>query len=204
MSMHIVVVDDHPIVLDGTKNLLESVKDWQVTTISNCNNLIETIHTLAPDLLLLDINLGTENGAVIAQQLKEKMTLPIILYSGYDIEDYYGLLVAQKIDGLLSKTATKEVLIATIEAVLRGDIYIPRSFLNYISTQKSTLDELNFSQRDITILQLIAQGETNKAIASTLQVSQRTIESSLTKIFAKLNVDSRAQAVHQAKVLNLI
>ena len=203
--MHILVVDDHPMMLDGTKMLLESVEDWHVTTVNEATNIQELIQQLRPDLLLLDINLGTVNGIALAEQLKDKFELPIVLYSGYEIEDYYDLLLQQKIDGLLSKTASKDVVIQTIQAALRGDLYIPRSFLMYVSQKRGQQSEdFDFSKRDVFILEAVARGETNKAIASELDLSQRSVENYLSKIFTKLGVDSRAQAVSKAKDLHII
>lgn len=202
--MHILVIDDHPILLDGTKALLESVDGWRVTAISDIAAALETTLALTPDLVLLDINLGDVNGISLAQQIKAAYNVPIILYSGYDMEDFYELLLQQAVDGLLSKTATKDVVLATVEATLRGDIYVPRSFLKFVAKHHSAPTEATLSEREITVLTLVARGETNKAIAAELGLSQRTVEHTLTKIFTTLDVDSRAEAVVKAKDLRLM
>lgn len=202
--MHIIVVDDHPIVLDGTKTLLESVDGWHVSTVTEASSIVETIAATSPDLIMLDINLGKLNGVTIAEQIKQRFEVPIILYSGYDMEDYYDLLVTEKVDGLLSKTASKDTVLAAVRAVLRGDVYVPRSFLQYIRRQHVTETQYALSEREVTILSRIARGDTNKAIAADLGLSQRTVEHTLTKIFATLNVYSRAEAVAKAKDLRLI
>lgn len=203
--MRILVVDDHPVLLDGTKMLLESVEGWHVATLADVTTILQKIELLAPDLLLLDINLGEMSGITIAEQVKQTHHTPIVLYSGYNIEDYYDLLLHGKIDGLLSKTAERDVVIQTIQATLRGDVYVPRSFLQY-AQQKNIAQpaHYSFTERELYILQAVSNGDTNKAIAAQLQLSQRSVENDLTKIFSKLGVDSRAQAVSKAKDMQLI
>ncbi len=105
-------------------------------------------------------------------------------------------------DGLLSKLATKEQVIQTIQAALRGEILLSADFLDFVqrrSHQPNRRQEVLLSDKEQEILQLVAQGYTNKAIASALGVTQRTVENYLSKLFVRLHVESRAEAVIVAK-----
>lgn len=107
----------------------------------------------------------------------------------------------------MSKTATKEQVIQTISATLRGDYLLPPEFIDYVSRGNHAtpqVDEQHLTDREKTIHQLIAIGYTNKAIATEMVLSQRTIEHQLTKLFTKLQVESRAEAVIKAKEQRLV
>jgi len=201
--MNILIIDDHPVVLDGTKTLLQDLANVQIETEQDSAAVLPRMATEAFQLFLIDINMKPINGIQLAEMIKKKQPdALIILYTGYELSDYYELLIEKKIDGLLSKLATKEQVIQTIQAALRGEILLAADFLDFVQ-QRSNLpnvqQEVLLSDKEQEILQLVAQGCTNKAIASAIGVTQRTVENYLSKLFVKLNVESRAEAVIVAK-----
>ncbi|KPN96506.1 response regulator transcription factor [Lysinibacillus sp. ZYM-1] len=201
--MNILIIDDHPVVLDGTKTLLQDLANVQIETEQDSAAVLPRMDTEAFQLFLIDINMKPINGIQLAEMIKKKQPdALIILYTGYELSDYYELLIEKKIDGLLSKLATKEQVIQTIQAALRGEILLAADFLDFVQ-QRSNLpnvqQEVLLSDKEQEILQLVAQGCTNKAIASAIGVTQRTVENYLSKLFVKLNVESRAEAVIVAK-----
>ncbi|WP_217581044.1 response regulator transcription factor [Lysinibacillus sp. GbtcB16] len=201
--MNILIIDDHPVVLDGTKTLLQDLVNVQIETEQDSAAVLLRMDTEAFQLFLIDINMKPINGIQLAEMIKKKQPEAlIILYTGYELADYYELLIEKKIDGLLSKLATKEQVIQTIQAALRGEILLAADFLDFVQ-QRSNLpnsqQEVLLSDKEQEILQLVAQGCTNKAIASAIGVTQRTVENYLSKLFVKLNVESRAEAVIVAK-----
>jgi len=201
--MNILIIDDHPVVLDGTKTLLQDLVNVQIETEQDSTAVIRRMDTEAFQLFLIDINMKPINGIQLAEMIKKKQPdALIILYTGYELSDYYELLIEKKIDGLLSKLATKEQVIQTIQAALRGEILLAADFLDFVQ-QRSNLpnsrQEVLLSDKEQEILQLVAQGCTNKAIASAIGFTQRTVENYLSKLFVKLNVESRAEAVIVAK-----
>ncbi|SCX82426.1 response regulator transcription factor [Lysinibacillus fusiformis] len=201
--MNILIIDDHPVVLDGTKTLLQDLVNVQIETEQDSAAVLLRIDTEAFQLFLIDINMKPINGIQLAEMIKKKQPEAlIILYTGYELADYYELLIEKKIDGLLSKLATKEQVIQTIQAALRGEILLAADFLDFVqqrSNLPNTQQEVLLSDKEQEILQLVAQGCTNKAIASAIGVTQRTVENYLSKLFVKLNVESRAEAVIVAK-----
>ncbi|GAA3348237.1 transcriptional regulatory protein ComA [Lysinibacillus fusiformis] len=201
--MNILIIDDHPVVLDGTKTLLQDLVNVQIETEQDSAAVLLRMDTEAFQLFLIDINMKPINGIQLAEMIKKKQPEAlIILYTGYELADYYELLIEKKIDGLLSKLATKEQVIQTIQAALRGEILLAADFLDFVqqrSNLPNTQQEVLLSDKEQEILQLVAQGCTNKAIASAIGVTQRTVENYLSKLFVKLNVESRAEAVIVAK-----
>ena len=201
--MKLLIVDDHPVVLNGTKALLEQYEQWSIDAESNPLFAMERVRSGAYDCCLLDVNMQPMNGIQLAAEIRIlSPDTRIILYTGYDLADYFELLLTRKVDGLLSKTATKEQVAHTINAALRGDVLLPGAFLDFVSsrlTKTKEASEAKLNVKELGILHLVAQGATNKAIASELGVSQRTVENYLTKIFTALQVESRAEAVNKAK-----
>ncbi|KGR80686.1 MULTISPECIES: response regulator transcription factor [Lysinibacillus] len=201
--MNILIIDDHPVVLDGTKTLLQDLANVHIETEQDSAAVLSRMDTDTFQLFLIDINMKPINGIQLSEMIKKKQPdALIILYTGYELSDYYELLIEKKIDGLLSKLATKEQVIQTIQAAIRGEILLAADFLDFVQ-QRTNLpnvqQEVLLSDKEQEILQLVAQGCTNKAIASAIGVTQRTVENYLSKLFVKLNVESRAEAVIVAK-----
>ncbi|KOY83500.1 response regulator transcription factor [Lysinibacillus macroides] len=201
--MNILIIDDHPVVLDGTKTLLQDLTNVHIETEQDSAAVLTRMESETFQLFLIDINMKPINGIQLSEIIKKKQPEAlIILYTGYELSDYYELLIEKKIDGLLSKLATKEQVIQTIQAAFRGEILLAADFLDFIQ-QRTNLpnvqQEILLSDKEQEILQLVAQGCTNKAIASAIGVTQRTVENYLSKLFVKLNVESRAEAVIVAK-----
>ncbi|MET4563064.1 response regulator transcription factor [Lysinibacillus parviboronicapiens] len=201
--INILIVDDHPVVLDGTKTLLQDLVNVQIETEQDSAAVLSRMDMQTFQLFLIDINMKPLNGIHLSEMIKKKQPEAIILlYTGYELTDYYELLVEKKVDGLLSKLATKEQVIQTIQAALRGEILLSADFLDFVqrrSHQPNRRQEVLLSDKEQEILQLVAQGYTNKAIASALGVTQRTVENYLSKLFVRLHVESRAEAVIVAK-----
>ncbi|MEY9976398.1 response regulator [Lysinibacillus sp. RC79] len=199
----ILIVDDHPVVLDGTKTLLQDLTNVHIDTEQDSAAVLTRMDAQDFQLFLIDINMKPINGIQLSEMIKKKQPEALILlYTGYELSDYYELLIEKKVDGLLSKLATKEQVIQTIQAALRGEILLAADFLDFVH-QRTNLPNVQqdvlLSDKEQEILQLVAQGCTNKAIASAIGVTQRTVENYLTKLFVKLNVESRAEAVIVAK-----
>jgi len=199
----ILIVDDHPVVLDGTKTLLQDLTNVRIDTEQDSASVLSRMDAQEFQLFLIDINMKPLNGIQLSEMIKKKQPEALILlYTGYELSDYYELLIEKKVDGLLSKLATKEQVIQTIQAALRGEILLAADFLDFVhqrTNRSNVQQDVLLSDKEQEILQFVAQGCTNKAIASAIGVTQRTVENYLSKLFVKLNVESRAEAVIVAK-----
>lgn len=201
--IQILLVDDHPVVLEGTKALLQNVENFEIEVAYDSKNALQLMNERNFDVFLVDINMQPVNGIELAKMIKNLCPdARIILYTGYDLQDYYDLILSKEIDGLLSKAVMKDQVIHTIHGVLRDDLVISNDFVDYINQKfkHSTINsQTALTEKELAILELVAKGYTNKAIAIEQSLTQRTVENYLTKIFARLNVESRAEAVAIAK-----
>lgn len=201
-------MDDHPVVLEGTKTLFTDVKEIEIETANTYQEIIPKIKERFYDLYLLDINLPGNNGVEIAEEIRKlDPESRIILYTGYDIKDYYHLLLNYNIDGIVHKTASKEQLLRVIFSALNDEITVPNDFISFMKRYMDQNNESsvgNINEKELQILKFISQGYTNKAIACELEVTQRTIEKYISKIFTKLDADSRVEAVMKAQELKIL
>lgn len=201
-------MDDHPLILDGSKKLFSEVSDIAVDTLEDIVTFADVIEEKVYDIFLIDVNLGASNGLTFAELVKEKYPSSIvILYTGDNIKDYYSLIIEKKINNVISKTATKDRILRTIYAAINKDILLPESFIDYVDDRlagNSNKKILRFNNREKRILELVMEGYTNQAIALELNVKQRTIENNLSQIYALLNVGTRVEAVIKAKEMDLV
>lgn len=208
IMIRILIIDDHPIVLEGSKILFDDVTQIDVDTENDVQNVKKRILKKSYDIYLVDINMPKQNGIEVADDIQRiQPSAKIIFYTGDNIEDYYFLLAQKKYYGLLSKTSTKETIIQTIMNAMNGNILLPHSFLSYVHEQIEPThieQTLQLNKREEKILNYIIQGYTNNAIAAELNLTQRTIERNLSKIYHLLNVNSRTEAALKAKELHLV
>lgn len=207
--IRLLIIDDHPLILDGSKKLFSNEENILVDTLDNMQEVEKVIEETIYDIFLIDVNLGVHNnGLTLAERVKEMYPSSIvILYTGNDIKDYYSLIIEKKINNVISKTSTREQTIKTIYAALNHELLLPEDFIDYVNyrlTGKSNKNILRFNNREKRILELVMEGVTNQEIAIELDITQRTVERNLSQIYTLLNVGTRTEAVIKAKELNLI
>ncbi|MGG0664605.1 response regulator transcription factor [Viridibacillus arvi] len=206
--INILIIDDHPIVLEGSKNLFNNIDDMRADTEKNPANIPEIVQKTPYDVYLIDINMPGTNGIDVGATICSlQPDAKIILYTGDQIEDYYSLIVEKKIHGLLSKTVTKERILRTIRSTMDGDIILPWSFVDFVQKldkPQISKQPLLLNEREKKILQFVVQGYTNSAIALEIDLTPRTVERNLSHIYHLLNVTTRTEAALMAKELKLI
>jgi two-component system competent response regulator ComA len=211
--IHVLVVDDHPAVREGTKAILETGSDVRVSYLNPpyTIDVIQQISFNEYDVILMDMNLGDINGMELSTEIiKHSEECKIILYTGYDVEDYFDEAIRLGIHGAISKTETKEKILSSIRHALNGDVVVPYPYLKALILQQkhkssvSQNDTESLNDREKAILQEVERGLTNQEIADKLHLSKRSIEYSLTSIFHKLNVGSRTEAVLISKSEGII
>ena len=163
---------------------------------------------------LIDLYMPKLNGIELTKLILQKDPDAVVLiYTGFDIVAHYNLLIESGVSGFISKTATKEQLITAIRCALREEVVIPLQLLKQlrrVDTSPTTkegqhnLGAISLSSKEQQILMEVEKGLTNKAIAINLSMSQRTIEYNLTKIFSKLGVSSRTEALMKAREFGLL
>ena len=150
------------------------------------------------------------NGHDLAKRVIELDPLAkIIIYTGYELEQYFNSLIESGVLGFLSKTDSEEQMIKTIRGLLQNDAVIPIHLLQYLRKDNELLELKPKKKNPLTpkeqaILEQVALGKTNTEIATAIYLSTRTVEYHLTSIFKKLKVSSRTAAVAKAREWNII
>ncbi|MFJ8063577.1 response regulator [Psychrobacillus sp. NPDC096426] len=204
----VLIVDDHPSVSEGTKVIINQQKDMNVTVLTNSLEVMEHLERTTYDVYLIDLYMPELNGLELMKMIREKEPESIILiYTGFDIDTHYNLLIEANVSGFLSKTATGDQIITAIRCALREEVVLPLCLLRQLKRievpnaaidKEAPLVNIRLTEKEQAILREIEKGYTNKIIARNLIMSQRTVEHNLTKIFTKLGVESRMEAVLKA------
>lgn len=201
MSIRVILVDDHCLFREGTVQLLNSEPTIQVVecaeTVSQALQLLEG--TIA-DVIIIDINLPDQNGFYLIRELAKHENAPkIIVLSGYNDLKYIRTAFQIGAAGFLCKTCSRSELINAIFQVHDGHLVFPNELLsrNGRAALFGTVNQP--TKREMEVLSLIRQGLSNKQIADTLFVSERTIHYHVGNILSKLNASSRLEAVVKAK-----
>lgn len=210
--VHILLVDDHPSVMAGTKVLLEQEGDMVVANAETVEKVMELVRQNHYDLMLLDLHMPKMNGIDLAKQIIAiRPEAVILIYTGFEFTNHFNLMMETGISGFVLKTASKEQLVTAVRCALRGEAVLPLSLVRQmrrVSAQEaektSGLVTGVVTGKEYDILKQIARGKSNKAIAENLLVSQRSLEYSLTSLFHKLGVKSRIEAAMKAKTMGLL
>lgn len=210
--IRILLVDDHPSVGEGTKTMIEQDSDMIVTVVLSALEALDKVHSESFDIILCDLNMPGISGLELTKRLiQNDPERKVIIYSGYEIGTHFNLLVESGVSGFISKTASRDQLHNSIRCALRGEAVIPIPLLKQlrrhevaISRSELSIEDVSINEKEMTILHEVAAGVSNKELAAMLHVSQRNVEYQLTKIFEKLNVRSRSEAIREAKRLGLI
>lgn len=203
--INIIIADDHTMFRQGLVNLLHSVQ--HITILAECNNgteALQQILNLKPDVAVLDISMPGMTGTEIVQQLAaEKNATRILLLTMHDDPDMCDRTFAVGASGFVLKGDAFDELVNAIQEVAAGNRAISHSLRQFYS-DSSALRPAPLSKREIQILTMIANGCTNRVIASELNISIKTVESHRENIIGKLDVHSAVEMTRYAIKVGLI
>ncbi|KAB3536148.1 MULTISPECIES: response regulator transcription factor [Bacillus] len=214
MSYRIVIVDDHYVVREGLKLILETDERFEVVgEAEDGGKGIDVIKEKSPDLVLLDLNMPMMSGLDMLREMQTlQIKVPVLILTTYNEEKLMiqGLQLGAK--GYLLKDASRENLFNTIEAAIRGDILLQSNVASKVfeSTvhkepqEKLKTDNHLLTEKEMLVLQAVARGFRSKEIAFDMGISERTVKAHLTNIYQKLNVTSRAEAIKTSIELGII
>jgi DNA-binding NarL/FixJ family response regulator len=198
--IRVVLVDDHPVVRSGIRHLLEKTSD--IVVVGETGEGFEAsrlIDELAPDVVLLDMEMPGKTGVEIARQLQAAGSpVRILAISAYDDEHYIIALLASGAAGYLTKDEALEKIDEAVRGVARGEEgWLSRKAAAQVAawTRKGSPRESSLTEREIEVLRLLARGWINGAVAEALEISERTVRFHLTNICSKLGVGTRAEAI---------
>ena len=195
-KIRIVVADDHHILLDGLKALLQKQKDIEIVGLfDNGKKVFDALHSLQADVALVDINMPEMNGQELTKNIKEFFpSIAVIILSMYDDAGHIMELIEAGASGYLLKNVTDKELLEAIRTVAQGKLYFSSEVSERITTlavqQQKKLDqpeEPKLTERELEILKLISQEFSNAEIANALFISERTVETHRKNMLRKTN-----------------
>jgi DNA-binding NarL/FixJ family response regulator len=193
----IVLADDHELVLEGLRGLLQGEPDLQVVaTATDGERLMETVRRLKPDLTVLDLQMPTKDGRTCLEEIRrEGLPVKVLVLTAFGDGESLQLAWEQQADGFALKTDPPRQTIAAIRNVAHGHLVFPSSARGRRGTSGAQLDPIDsLSERESEFLALVAEGLTNTRIAERLSVSDHTVKFHLQNIFQKLGVANRTEA----------
>lgn len=201
MAVNILLADDHRMVREGIRYLLENVPEFNVVgEAADGYECISLVNKTKPNIVLLDIDMPDMNGMEALRVIKEqKMICKVIMLTRHNEIDYLMKALEIGCDGYILKESSFETLLKAIFKVYSGNNYIEPNLMSLLnanleekSNVKKRISEL--TKREIDVLKMIASGAFNKEIASTLNISERTVKNHISNIFKKIQVSDRTQA----------
>jgi DNA-binding NarL/FixJ family response regulator len=186
--IRVAVVDDHPVFRDGTAALLGREPNIEVValggSLAEARSILEAEDP--PDVLILDVRLGDENGLTLLGRLDRTA---VIIFSAFDYPQYHSVALRAGAAGFVSKSVETGQLIEAVQAAAAGKLVFDRR-------QEAPL--IAFTPRETEVLRLVADGQTNDEISTELGVTSKTVEGHLGRIFERTGVQSRTELATRA------
>lgn len=204
-NIRILLAEDHNVVREGTRRLLESQADFEVVgEASDGVEAVELAKKLKPEIIIMDISMPKLNGIEATKQIKELYpNIAILVLTGYDDDEYVFAILEAGAAGYLLKESSGEELIDAIRQVMADEpVLHPKIMKKVLNRLKAPVAEQHtqtqgevLSDREMEVLRSAAKGMSNMEIAESLTLSFRTVQSHLRSIFNKLGVGSRSEAI---------
>ncbi|MBF0497822.1 MAG: response regulator transcription factor [Deltaproteobacteria bacterium] len=210
--MNIILVDDHKIIRDGLKSMIDRHPDMRVIGETDSGRkAVELARTMQPDIAIMDIAMPDLNGIEATQQIiKESSAIKVIALSMHSDARFVARMLAAGASGYLLKDTSFQELIVAIHQVVQGRIHLSQSitdtvirdYVRRVSVSQTT-PVSSLTSREREVLQLVAEGKTTREIALLLGVSIKTIETHRRRMMEKLNIDNVADLTKYAIIEGL-
>lgn len=199
----ILICDDHAIVRDGLRLILETVADFEVVgEAEDGAEAVRLVEELKPKVVLMDLRMPGMDGITALQRLqKEQPEISVIILTTYNEDDLMFKGLQSGARGYLLKDTGREALFNTIRAAARGETLLSPEIMERVLNQageKTPDPDAEITERELEVLREVGEGKTSKQIAFQLGITERTVKAHLTNIYNKLGVDSRAAAIAEA------
>lgn len=207
MYISVILADDHKMVRRGIREFLE--ESSQISVVAEAENglqALELIDKHQPDVAILDIQMPAPNGLEVARQIRKLYgeKIGILILTAYNDPPYIRAALGTGANGYILKSADADDLVAAVCDVHEGRLLVTASLLHQQATFEAITLDTPLTERELEILQMAAQGMTNKAIGFAVSISDRTVQGHLASIYSKLKVAGRTEATLKAINLGLI
>jgi DNA-binding NarL/FixJ family response regulator len=206
-KIRVLLADDHVVLRQGTRHLLEREPDLEVVgEAGDGEEAVRLTTQLKPDVVIMDVAMPNLSGIEATKQIKARMSsIAVLILTGYDYDEYIFSLLEAGAAGYLLKDVSGDELIDAVRAVYAGEPVlhpvVVRKLMTRVYSPQATAAEGQpqelLTQRELEVLMLAARGMSNKDIAEKLVISVRTVQAHLRSIFNKMGVGSRSEAVLQ-------
>jgi DNA-binding NarL/FixJ family response regulator len=209
--IRVILADDHAVVRQGIRDFLEA--SGKITVLAEASDGLEAMRLVRehrPDVAVLDIQMPGQSGIEVTRAIRaERLPVGVLILTAFDDPPYVTAVLQAGANGYVLKTAEAHEIAEAVQAVAEGqsalDPVIARKLMAQLvrgDSAEAAVEPL--TDRELEVLRLAAQGYTNKAIGAQLSISDRTVQGHLAKIYAKLNAESRTEAVMRAVTLGWI
>lgn len=203
--IRVVLADDHTLVREGTRRILEATSTVSVVAeAADGRQAVEVVDRFEPDVAIVDIGMPGMNGVEATRRIKqEHPRVSVLVLSMHDDEEFIFAVLQAGAAGYLLKDIEGHQLVNAVEAVHAGESVLHPAVAHRVLARLASPDEVKHRRhteepltgRETEVLQLAARGMANKQISVALDVSDRTVQAHLTSVFRKLGVGSRTEAV---------
>lgn len=205
-KIKVLIVDDHPMVLEGLRSMLAQINFVEITGIvANAYGAMEMVRASSPHIVITDINMPEISGIELALKLKNEFPqVKVIAMSTFKERSYISQMIQNGASGYLVKSASKEEIEEAILSVHEGKLYMSLD-INLTASDKQELNNIPvLSSREKEVLQLIADGLTNPQIAAKLFISLHTVDSHRKNLLTKFAVNNTASLIKLAAKHNML
>ncbi len=208
--IRVLLVDDHAVVRKGIRDFLEAEEDMLVLGEAADGDTAKVlIRRHLPDVVIVDVRMPRSNGIELTRWIRVHYpSIGVLILSAYDDEPFLRAALEAGANGYVLKTARGEEIVNAVRTVAQGqsmlDPAIAEKLLLRLSHRDAPQPVEHLTPREREVLLLAARGMTNRAIARTLGISDRTVQGHLANIYEKLHVSSRTEAVTKALQLGFI
>lgn len=201
MCIKVMLADDHLLMREGIRNLLEfDGKIKVVDEVSDGEECVKRLLVSKPEVLLLDINMPKKNGLEVLQKIREnKIDVKVLILTVHNEIEYLIKAIDIGVDGYILKDSESAELKKAIDIVMKGESYIQPKLVPMLNNRlvardidKDKIDSLTGREKEVLVQ--VANGMFNKEIATALNISERTVKNHISNIFKKIDVSDRTQA----------
>lgn len=202
-QVRIVIVDDHALFLEGVERLLSSEPDFIV--VGRCGSVVEAlslVKTEQPNIILLDYDLGEEQGLSLLETLRrDGCMIPVLMVTAGISDSYVRHILAMPATGILLKQRPSSLLLEAVRTMLRGETWLDSKLIRPLVTLRNSVPaagSARLTAREREVMQAVFEGHRNKDIASNLKISESAVKATLQQLFDKAGVRTRSQLVRLA------
>ena len=191
-QIRIIISDDHALIREGLKQLLEFDGDISVIEeAANGEECIEKVVRYNPDVLLLDINMPKKNGIEVLENIRDRgLNQKVIILTVHNEVEYMLKAMDLGVNGYILKDSCSSEIKQAIYTVMKGEVFIQKELVPILNSKllKRDIDKekiKSLTNRELEILKLVSHGQSNKDLASALNISERTVKNHLSSLFKK-------------------